>query len=194
MTVTIMTCDREPSYIDSTVAGLKEQNISYCTVHQPSQTPAPYPDIQHNARLNYAMTILHSEGLVIEDDVEVCKDFMSRVTQAIEDMPEPGILALYSAYSFPRRDGKVEIVDYPVDTFFGTQAMYFPEEHRVRFAEWVLSRLHIEHEPYDFAVKSYCKEYGVPLYGLSYSLVQHMGVVTTGLGHHHRAVNYIDNV
>lgn len=192
--VTIMTCEREPSYLDSTVAKLKEQNIPHKFIHQPLQTPAPYPDVQHNSRLNYAMTVLHSDGLVIEDDVEICKNFMDRATQAVHEMPEPGILALYSAYPWPRSQGKVELFPYPSDKFFGTQAMYYSEEYRVKFAEWVLSRLHIEHEPYDFAVESFCEEFGVPLYGLTYSLVQHMGDVTTGLGYHHRAVNFIDYV
>jgi hypothetical protein len=206
MTVTIYTCDREPSYLEQTIRTIPD-NLNYeiiwqkKDIHKPVSdkrikllTPRPYNKLQHNARFNYAMTLLYSaDGLIIEDDVILSKKFteyMNEVKKLID--AERYIIALYSCYKWEA--GKtINLVDFPVHNFYGSQAMFFDEITKNDLARWILDGLIMESEPHDFAVKSYCNEYNVPLFAVNYSLVQHAGEITTGLGHHHQCPNFIDD-
>ena len=201
-TITICAVDREPSYLNQTTTWISENSILKPRVVMQGvmwngriTTIKPFDDVQHNARYNYAHALIASEGLVLEDDVQICRYFDKHLLEVQNLVKERGldryIVALYSCYSWGKTDLKV--VDYPVERFYGTQAMLMDGQTAKELGRWILKRLHIESEPHDFAIKSYCKATGTPLLASSYSLVQHLGKVTTGLGKFHRCHNFIDD-
>ena len=210
MTITIYNCDREPSYLEDTLRTIPDG----CSVeiiwqkedvHQPATdsriklvTPQPFKTIQHDTKLNYAMTLLYStDGIIFEDDVIVSKNFpehLKKVKSLIQT--ERYIIALY-AYRNWKPKGRFELVNYPFRSFFGLQAMMYDEFTKKDLARWLLDGLVLEDEPHDFAVRTYSKEYDVPLLALNYSLVQHIGYTSSGLGgldFHHQSPNFVDDL
>lgn len=197
MRATICACDREPSYLDTSLSYLPEDTQVVFQSEKPVEgriwTARMYDDTQHNARFNYAMSIWYSEGLVLEDDVQVSRNWTQWIDEVTSIAPDGDyIIALYACYQW-RTNGQLDLVPYNIENFYGTQAMLFSESIREKLAHWILTRLDTEDdEPHDFAIKSFCNEYRVPLYATTYSLAQHIGQVTTGLGHHHQCKNFID--
>jgi hypothetical protein len=207
-TITILTCDRTPSYLSETVATIPEdyhiQYVSQGQIVQPragdlvpvdkkyKQDPTRHRDSQYNYSVALRQTV---DGLIIEDDVKLCRKFDQYLNKVKSDIPTPRYaLALYSCYNWNHISNRLTIAEYPIDSFYGTQAMLYDIETARGFGEYLAQN--IGKEPYDLALKTYIKEVDpeVVLYASKLSLVQHIGDISTGLGNGHKAFNFVDNV
>jgi hypothetical protein len=205
-TITILTCDRQPSYLADTVATISEeyhiQYVSQGQIVQPragdlvpvdkkyKQDPTRHRDSQYNYSVALRQTV---DGLIIEDDVKLCRNFGIELKQRLAEIPTKRYaFALYSCYNWEGYSDYNKIAKYPVDMFYGTQAMVFDIETARGFGTYLLDN--IGREPYDLALKTYIKEVDpeVVLYVSKMSLVQHIGDISTGLGSGHQCFNFID--
>lgn len=207
-TITILTCDRQPSYLADTVATIPEdyviQYISQGQIVQPragdlvpvdkkyKQDPTRHRDSQYN----YAIALLNTkDGLIIEDDVKLSRYFDTALIEIINNIPtERYAVALYSCYNWTQYNKYETIAEYPIDMFYGTQAMLYDLETAREFGAYLLKN--IGREPYDLALKTFIKTVNpeVVLYASKLSLVQHIGDVSTGLGNEHQCFNFLDDV
>lgn len=160
--------------------------------------------IRYNAQKNYinALTVPTSKvnevgkkyRLILEDDVQASVNtklalevYLNKV-KAVEG-DKPFILTLYTPYI--NNVPKMEVYKMDVNAFYGLQACLFSESICEDFAKYIEDNLC--KEPHDFLIKDFCKINNIPLYAVSHSLFQHIGVKTTGLGHHHTASNFLDD-
>lgn len=205
-TITILTCDRQPSYLADTVATIPEdyhiQYVSQGQIIQPragdlvpvdkkyKKDPTRHRDSQYNYSIALRQTV---DGLIIEDDIRLCNKFDIELEQRLAEIPTKRyVIALYSCYNWGGYSDYDKIAKYPVDMFYGTQAMLYDLETARGFGEYLAQN--IGKEPYDLALKTYIKEVDpeVTLYASKYSLVQHIGDISTGLGGQHKTGNFID--
>jgi len=207
-TITILTCDRQPSYLADTVATLPKdyyiQYVSQGQIIQPragdlvpvdkkyKQDETRHRDSQYNYSVALRQTV---NGLIIEDDVKLSRKFDQYLDKVKSDIPSKRYaVALYSCYQWIQINNNLVVAEYPIDMFYGTQAMLYDIETARGFSEYLAQN--IGKEPYDLALKTYIKEIDpeVVLYASKASLVQHIGDVSTGLGNGHTAYNFIDDV
>jgi len=206
--ITILTCDRQPSYLAETVATIPEeytiQYISQGQIVQPragdlvpvdkkyKQDPTRHRDSQYNYSVALRQTV---DGLIIEDDVHLSRNFDQHLEKIKSDIPTLRYaVALYSCYNWNYVSNNSTIAEYPIDNFYGTQAMLYDLETARGFGEYLVQN--IGKEPYDLALKTYIKEINpdVVLYASKASLVQHIGDISTGLGGQHKTGNFIDQI
>lgn len=207
-TVTIVTCDRTPSYLVDTVQAIPaEYNIQYVAQGQieiPREgevitTTRPYAedvtrhrDAQHNYAVALANTV---DGIIIEDDVIFSNHFDYYLKQVLGVVPtERYAIALYSCYDWSKAfDFGGILVNYPVDLFYAFQGMLYDIETAREFGQYIVEN--IGKEPHDIALKTFIQTVNtsVGLYATKYSLIQHIGDVSTGLGHRHQCFNFIDD-
>jgi hypothetical protein len=163
-----------------------------CDIPRVYRTEKLFSDVQLNGQYNYAEALLHTrDGLILEDDVQVSKSFMAYVREVEELVPDDKtIVALYSFYSAEEAN-ELKLVPYPIRVFANTQAMLYPLAIAREFGKYLLDTF--GRQPYDMALRSFCLEKRIKLFATNYSLVQHMGNITTGLGYHHQATNFIDD-
>jgi hypothetical protein len=208
MTITILTCDRQPSYLSDTVATIpQDYDIQYVSQGQivrpragdliPVDKKYKQDETRHrDSQYNYSIALINTkDGLIIEDDVKLSKNFNQYLDKVKSDIPTPRYaVALYSCYQWTQINNNLVIAEYPIDMFYGTQAMLYDLETAARFGRYLMKN--IGKEPYDLALKTYIKEYDpeVTLYASKASLVQHTGDISTGLGNGHTAYNFIDDV
>lgn len=184
---------------------LRHQNIEFqenpiaalcfdyvCDIPRVYRTEKISDSVQLNGQYNYAQTLLHTkEGLIVEDDVQVSKNFCTHINEVEKLIAEENsVVALYS-FQPAGNDRKIELIEIPVYNFRNTQAMMYPVDVAKAFGQHILNNL--GKEPYDHALRTFCRKNGLKLFATNYSLVQHIGRVTTGLGYHHRAKNFIDD-
>jgi hypothetical protein len=100
------------------------------------------------------------------------------------------ILSLYRAGLRPPALGQRSIGygRYPINSFFGTQAMCYPMAVLPRLIDYIY-RMSIAayNNPYDIVVGRFTQEMNIPLIFSVPSLVQHIGTQTTGLGTFHQS-------
>lgn len=207
-TITILTCDRQPSYLADTVATIPEdyaiQYISQGQIVQPRAGDLVPVDKKYkqdetrhrDSQYNYARALLNTKsGLIIEDDVKLSRYFDTALIEIINDIPtERYAVALYSCYNWTQYSKYETIAEYPIDMFYATQAMLYDIQTAREFGAYLLEN--IGREPYDLALKTFIKTVNpeVILYASKMSLVQHIGDVSTGLGGQHQTFNFIDDL
>jgi len=205
-TITILTCDRQPSYLADTVATIPEdyhiQYVSQGQIVQPRAGDLVPVDKKYkkdltrhrDSQYNYSIALRQTtDGIIIEDDVRLCNKFDIELEQRLAEIPTKRyVIALYSCYNWGGYSDYDKIAKYPVDMFYGTQAMVFDIETAKEFGVYLLDN--IGREPYDLALKTFLKTVNpeVILYASKMSLVQHIGDISTGLGNGHQCFNFID--
>jgi len=215
----IYTCDRSVNYLEKTLLYLSLGGGKQVTICQGSPTSknlecvgsipintlsilidwSPYQgkSVRFLAQRNFisALTVNKKKEkyrLILEDDVQAAPNYfvyLKKYLEIVESKEKgvPFILTLYSPY-IPLRDYfSVERIN--IDGFYGLQACLFSESICKDFAEFIAER--IESEPHDFLIKHFCKSRGINIWAVSHSLFQHIGEVTTGLGHHHQVGNFL---
>lgn len=206
-TITIVTCDRKPSYLEKTVSTIPlDYHIQYLCqgeVELPKSGDMIPVDKKYqkdrsrhrDAQYNYSQALLNTkDGLIIEDDVILSENFdehLNMIKSKITD--ERYAIALYSCYSWYNPRKQLILASYPLNKFYGFQAMLYDVETARDFGKYLLDN--IGKEPHDIALATYIKKVSpqTKLYATSYSLVQHIGDITTGLGAKHKTFNFIDN-
>lgn len=208
-----MSCSRTPSYLKDTLStidpcfdieifyqGSKDEindiNVDIFEVDKPHDIQF----VHNNSQYNYAYILLNSRNnLIVEDDVYFSKNFASylRILEEdikyhIENVSERYAIALYSCYNWTHDlSDRPRLTAYPIDGFYGTQAMLYDEYTARNFGAYLMQNIGVE--AYDMALKSYInnEDRSVSLMASTRSLVQHIGETTSGLGFFHQSSNYI---
>jgi hypothetical protein len=159
-----------------------------------------YADVQLNAQWHYAFILensfqalktkseLEDYIIIAEDDIQFSKNFNQYFDEIKKDLPERYILSLYCPY--PSYISNLAVIEYPVDGFYGTQLMVYDRQTSLELSKHISDNL--GKEPYDLAIKSFVKKTNIPLLTTTYSLCEHIGEVSTGLGGGHKAGRFID--
>ena len=207
-----MSCSRNPSYLEQTLEsipaefqieifyqGNKDDIAKYNVPVIEVSSPYSKDDIQRNAQFNYATILLNSKDcLIIEDDVFFSLNFQQHINLLKEDLSiltSRYALALYSCYTWTNsNENQIRLCSYPLEGFYGTQAMLYDQKTARNFGEYLMSN--IGFEAYDLALKTYINfiDTEVKLFASTRSLVQHIGEKTSGLGHFHQTSNYIGDI
>lgn len=208
MHINIMSCEGR-NYLDTTLASLPA-GAEVTVFYQYDTVPLERDDVsivnhaklsplaRENAAWNYAYilengTPYRGQVLILEDDVQCCRNFQARVDEVIDRIPAPGITALYACYHWQNPGTPLRVVPYPINDFYGTQAMLFNAAVAPTAAEYVRAHMY-DRAQYDMQLKEVCWQNRIPLYAAGYSLVQHIGAETTGMSAHlHQADNFIDD-
>jgi hypothetical protein len=162
-------------------------------LHVVAPSPVEYGAIaplstHQRAAWNYWRCLRHGLGnrylLVLEDDVRCANGWEERLVLTVLTIAAifpDFVLSLY--FPYPRQSvGGACYLPYPKKEFYGTQAILFAGRALPEFT----AHLH-EHgvrsctAPYDLLLQDYVLRRDVPLFASAPSLVQHIGVVTTGL-------------
>jgi hypothetical protein len=132
----------------------------------------------------------HADSLLIcQDDVVFCSDWRSKLAKMVATAPEylgksqprhrelgrnssRYILSLYAAYPFKTRP----VCGYPIQKFYGTQCMYFPQEVLGEVAK-AMDRAFDSGRcpPDDIWLKEWCTRQDLPILCGIPNLVQHIG-------------------
>ena len=204
-TISIMSCDRDPSYLSKTVESIPEFfNIEVFYQGDPSdiqsdrykiiQVDRPYTDVQRNAQYNYSYILKNSKNsFIIEDDVNFSQTFLQDFQLVLSELQpfSKYAVAIYSCYTWTKNtNNHIRLTNYPLRDFYGTQAMLYDHETSKNFGEFLYNNIGLE--PYDMALKSYINLFDkeVKLLASTRSLVQHIGEQTTGLGFFHQSATY----
>jgi hypothetical protein len=163
--------------------------------------------VRHKACWNYWRCLTlgprspESEGLLIlEDDVTPARGWENRFYETVDQIKAvcdgPFVLALYSPVRLPRTpDSRTYYVPYPTPRFYGTQAMYFPEEVRAGFTRFLRAYgVNTIRHPYDILLRIYLLNVNIPLFAAKPCLFQHVGEVGTGLGKFHKTRQFNSDV
>ena len=222
MDTIIVTCDRTPNnYLWQTVSHLMRQGLSPKIQHGsfiqnnlqeipkedlsrlkvsilPESTKPEFMelDIRPRHNKNYAAAFLlgdkNTDALILEDDVMPCKNLQKQLDAVYwlikKHQLDKYAIALYSHYKWPLSAQNLH--EYPNSRFFGLQAILYSANVRETFR--MAHEALCDKEPADFITRIVAKENGLLLYATTFSLFQHMGQVTTGLGNFHYAENFLD--
>ena len=155
--------------------------------------------LQQRASWNYWRTLMHGVVdprrlglLVFEDDVVTAAGWRDRLEAAIDQIESKYgrdyVLSLYHTHLLTRDYAEAFYSIYPLQGFFGTQAIFYPEQVRIGFARY-LKRNGVDSNrlPYDLLLKEFLAEQKIRLFATAPCLVQHIGTISTGLGFVHQA-------
>lgn len=219
----VYTCDRKENYLLKTLRKLKRSGESKIWISQGSPTTGNLDVIPENFSVELVikeMDFTNSENksvrvkaqdnfmnaltidcgdcdykLILEDDVIASVNFRNSLILCIDEVRKyeesrPFILTLYSPYT--KNCKKLGVRKVKIDDFYGLQSCLFSQEICQDFAEYIKNFNY--KLPHDFIIKDFCKERGINIWCSTLSLFQHAGVITTGLGHHHQVMNFIDDI
>ena len=147
----------------------------------------------HNYHRALTLPPGHAAGLLVcEDDLVFCPGFLEKLLQTLNEMEAAGLkdfmLACYASYDFDS-DRSLKrgtfYSSYPAHWFYGTQCMFYTRSEIPAVAGTILKHGVLRYEnAYDMLIKHHAM-YRNNLYATRRSLVQHVGIVSTGLGKNH---------
>ena len=140
-----------------------------------------------------------AKGLVVfEDDLRFTTDWLHKLMAGLQRIEASGqkefVLTLYSPFPY---EGQTDFDALRPEDFYGSQGIYYPSGLVKKMALF-LRFFGIDRyaAPVDLAVGAFCRESNTPLLRTRHSLVQHEGVVTTGLspsgGAQHRSPTFVE--
>ena len=162
--------------------------------------------ILHRAAWNYYRCLTQPFAgergtLVIEDDIRFARGWWMRLESILVALEEHHgtdfVLALYAPWFFPQegyQHGQL-YVEYPLKKFYGTQAIYYTAKTRQGFAKYLKIHGVVALENiYDFLLREYLLQSGLPLFAAAPSLVQHIGERSAIGGTRHTVPGFVENV
>jgi hypothetical protein len=173
----------------------KEKRIQIIGVDLTEWNKIKHFQTSHRASWNYWRSFTYGARpearkglLLLEDDVIPARGWAQRLEQTIEQIEseygEEYVLALFTVqplFSRPPSEGHI-YTRYDVNSYAGSQAMYYPESIRVGFAEYIAAEGRETYRMgYDLLLREYLKLTGIPLFATTPCLFQHIGEVGTGL-------------
>ncbi len=131
------------------------------------------------------------DALIMEDDVIPCKNLkhqLAAIYSMLKNVPdtEKYIIALYSNYDWGV--GPQALVDYPHEQFYGLQACIYSANIREAASKYY----GIGEKPTDTMTAKIAANEGARLMAVRFSLFQHIGIVSSGLGKFHQTLNFLD--
>ena len=130
--------------------------------------------------------------LYVEDDIKFTSNWYLKLADIIGKLDEKYndnyILSLYSPWDFHTTEFYEEI---PFGHYYSTQAVYIKTKHQKGLFDLVVEHGIVNHrEQGDILIGEYGHINNVPIIALTTSLVQHIGLNTTGLGSYHYTNNF----
>jgi hypothetical protein len=162
--------------------------------------------LRHRATWNYYRCLNEPMGgtrgtLLIEDDIRFAQGWQARLLATLDALEDHAgdqfALSLYcpSRLALEGYQRGELFVEYPLDQFYGTQAMYYTAQTRAGFKAFLKKHGLIHNAaPYDILLRHYVAQEGFPLFMTSPSLVQHMGKQSTGLGAWYESPSFVEDV
>jgi len=135
-------------------------------------------------------------GLVVfEDDILLARGWQRRLHDTIHCITNKHgshfVLALYACDASIPTNASQYYEPYQPESFFGTQAMYFPEAIRSELIPYLKDHgVDAFRAPYDLLIKEFIQQSGYHLFRCTPCLAQHIGRITTGLGFFHEAASF----
>lgn len=135
------------------------------------------------------ITTKNCDLLLCEDDIAFAPHWLAKTERILPQIREKygqkWILTLYSFYDWPANKSGNEppppFLEMPAQGFFGSQALWFTPETAALAEQYLLHEgLQKENPPADLRIRDCCLHHNIPLLSLTWSLVQHMGTLTTG--------------
>jgi hypothetical protein len=215
--IIIMTVSRPGGYIDQTLESLAPDRAVTLMVGSPSadylvryqanplfNIVAPSHEefaflerstVGRRAAWNYCRCLgaaaNHSRRAIFEDDVIFAAGWEARTARtvhAIEQNHRDYVISLY--YPYPLEESSAGYIEYPCSKFYGTQGVFFGGRSAREFRDYLDERgVKCWTLPYDLLLQRYTAEAGIPLFATVPSLVQHIGVVSTGQSAHFHTTN-----
>jgi len=205
MKLAILTVQRNPPYLSDTLSSLcssAKNGFSRVTLFPGDAEPiaaAPeywrvpldaselrligtFKHVADKMAYNYYRTMLNYDEpvCICEDDVQFSKGWWDVFQKAISVLSVPDyLLTLFSAY---KTDLSIPVVQ-PETTPFGTVFIYYAGQslQRIRDLVWEERLKYFgSHTGIDICIRKVCKRSGIPIFTTTYSLVQHIGKVSTG--------------
>lgn len=160
----------------------------------------------HRATWNYyrclTQPLAGTRGtLVLEDDIRFARGWSARLDATLSALEEQCgssfVLALYAAsYSVQkgRQCGQL-YAEYQHEHFWNTQGIYYPAQVRQGFAKYlkVHGVMGNEHH-YDFLLRGYLIQAGIPLFSTSPSLIQHTGKTSVIQNNWHESADFMEDI
>ena len=144
----------------------REDNINKMLSSLPEETEVIW-DIKNNACDTLCRTVNSNESiLVMEDDIELCKDFYSKALNEISKRPDEFIMF----YSF----GLMEQKKLYFISFVYTQAYYIPSGLGIEMAEFLKDNKDANNFRYSKWIAQYLNKKRIRRYTVRPSLVQHI--------------------
>jgi hypothetical protein len=188
VTVAILTCDRDPSYLAGTLASLgPDVETRLFRDEWPRELPAT-----QRLTLSFRRALLESpdDSLIVEDDVEFRPDWCALLAAAIARSRELCGGRFFLACYCPHVLVGDRVSRYRESMFFGTQAQYVPPEMRASLADYIARWL--TETTVDLLIAEWCRAEDVTLLATVPSLVQHVGRVSSLGDAFHRSPMWSD--
>lgn len=113
--------------------------------------------------------------LFMEDDIELCKDFLEKAMKEINEHPDEFVM-FYSCkqWEIDEAENKKNGIPY-CRPFVYTQAFYMPAGVGKWLVEFLKDDWHANHCRYSIGINKYLVENNIPRYLVLPALVQHIG-------------------
>ncbi|MDE1170827.1 MAG: hypothetical protein PW734_06430 [Verrucomicrobium sp.] len=166
----------------------------------------PVPDdrrVHYKTVFNYWRSLFlglaaEDKLLLFEDDVSFTSNWLQKFTVLAKGAhgikPDDFVLSLYSPLQI--EPGPPGFIEMEAVNFYGAQGIYYPPQVRRKIASYVEANgVRLYTKANDLLLRDYCVTRECPLAVLRPSLIQHEGMITTGLSPHptkgHRAPSFI---
>lgn len=182
----MITVDRCPSYLQTTLHNLLRSSPSSDMSITLSTNPVC-------ANLNVANALMRGSEqapwvLFLEDDIDVCNDFLGSVSRWLSDHADDQYILYPLGAAYPWVDNAVlnnqPAVEYPVDKFYGTQAFVIRAHDAVSLAQYLQDHCYDRTDDgtaYDLLIADWHKTHYPDLPHLltpAPSFVQHIGMTS----------------
>lgn len=139
--------------------------------------------------------------LVLEDDIRFAQGWCSRLDNTVATLEAVHssnfVLAVYGAWFSvvkAKQSGRL-YVEYPHESFCGTQGIYYPADIRQEFAKYLKAHGLVANEDhYDRILRKYLIQSGIPLFATTPCLIQHMGKKSVIETFWHESSDFVENV
>lgn len=152
----------------------REDNVNKMLSSLPKETEVIW-DTDHNACHTLCRVLDSDEPmLVMEDDIELCKDFYEKALKEIEQRPNSFIMFYCTLkWEFEEPDRKAKGLPYN-RWFVFTQAYYVPAWIGKNLVEHLKTDYHANHRRWSIGINKYLVKNNVHRYLVYPSMVQHL--------------------
>lgn len=162
--------------------------------------------VVHRAAWNYYRCLTQPVSgirgtLVLEDDIRFARGWRKRLNAALVELEERHtsdfVLSLYArqfSVQEAYQSGRL-YVEFPFGQFIGTQGIYYPTKIREGFAKYLKAHGVVANSYiYDFLLREYLMQSGIPLFATAPCLIQHIGKISAIQFPWHEAPNFVEDV
>ena len=152
----------------------REDNVKKMLSSLPKETEVIW-DEDHNALHTLQRALRHHDSLLImEDDIELCKNFFQKAKAEIDQRPESFIM-FYSCKEGEVIEAENKKNGIPYNRpFVYTQAFYVPPYIGPKLARFLETNHSANHHRYSIGINQFLRQENIDRYLVQPSLVQHI--------------------